>query len=200
MTNFRQIDILKKDDSGDGDSITVWGVVYPSLKKDTQQDAADVSDVRKACHLWMSKGIVRNIDIYHERKKIDAVVVENFFTRKGDPDFPPDQWVAGVQINDADVCAMVRKGELNGFSLDGEALSETGIAKVTHPVKSVGATELSLDDDPFPPHTHDLEIEWDADANVITTKTAVAFGHTHDVIGTTATEISVDHAHRVVID
>lgn len=194
----QQFNILKQADSGD--QITVWGVVYPSMRVDTQKDGAEPGDVEKACHQWMAKGIVKNIDIYHERQKIDAAVVENFFTRKGDPDFPQEQWVVAVQINDADVCDAVRKGELNGFSLDGEAFSETVIAKVIHPVKSIGTTELSLDEEPFPPHTHDADVAWNDDGRMIPTFTGVTFAHKHEMKSPTATGITADHAHRTIFD
>lgn len=116
MMEKRQLDILKVADAPSDDQIIVWGVVYPSIQKDSQKDDADPVDAEVACHNFLAEGKNQNIDIYHNRRKIDAVVVEHFFTRKGDPDFPEDQWIDAVRISDPEVVGMVRKGELNGVS------------------------------------------------------------------------------------
>ena len=182
------------------DEQIVMGVVYPSMVSDTDTDFTGPEGNWQAYWNILQKAELPKIDVYHDGNAIDARVVRLFVTLDGDPDFPPNNLVAMVKIGDVNVWADVKKGVLNGFSLKGDALSEKGIAQVERPIKASGTTELSMDEDPFPPHDHDADLQWDENNLVIPTNTGVRLGHSHPVDELTATGAAVDHAHRLLLN
>jgi hypothetical protein len=97
----------------------VYAEVYVPNVPDSDNDFMTVETVREMAHKFLANGRVTKVDVEHSREDIQAAVVESFVVRKGDPDFIPDAWVAGVKIYDPEVWELVKSGEINGFSLDG---------------------------------------------------------------------------------
>lgn len=172
----------------------VYGVVYEPYAIDT--DGETISKEHVALMAWdfISSGYYTKIDIQHNFKESGATVVESFVTRKGDPDFPEDSWVLGVQVPDA-IWEQVLSGELNGFSLAGPA-SKTPAKVITEIEKQiVGITEKSTIDI-LPSHEHTFIINYDKDGRVVSGKTSTVLDHFHTIVAETATMKSMDHSHR----
>ena len=175
----------------------VYGEVYAPLQIDTDEEAMTAEEIQKMAYSFMMRGLTDKIDVGHNYRESGCLVVESFIARKDDVDgFVEGSWVLGVKILPDELWEAVKKGELNGFSFAGRAQHQTveAVVKVTR--KLVGTTEKS-DDGLLPPHQHPLDIEFDEDGKVTKGETDFVLGHRHPVVRTTATEIEMEHAHRM---
>lgn len=178
----------------------VYGEVYSPLLSDTDNEAMLLSEVMKAEQFFrMQHGFEGQIDVMHNYKKSGAEVVRSFIAMKNDPDgFIAGSWVLGVHVAPDDLWALVKKGELNGFSFAGPA-NRTDVEVIAQKLEHAkGTTENNLGG-PMPPHSHPVELSFDEDGRPIPTKTGEVLGHTHDIVATTATIGAFDHSHPLVI-
>jgi hypothetical protein len=172
----------------------VYGVVYEPFAIDTDGETISKEHVAKMAWDFIASGYYTKIDIQHNFKESGSTVVESFVTRKGDPDFPEDSWVLGVQVPD-EVWELVLSGDLNGFSLAGPA-SKTPAKVVTEIEKQiVGKTESSTIDI-LPSHEHTFIVNYNKDGKVVSGKTDTVLDHFHTIRAETATEKGMDHSHR----
>jgi hypothetical protein len=128
------------------------------------------------------------------------LVVESFLARKNDPDgFIEGSWVLGVIIQPDHLWAAVKRGELNGFSFFGNAKRVPVTVKVKVAKRMIGKTEQSLDDQILPPHEHSIDLAFLDNGQIAPGRTGETLGHTHEVRKATATEMEMDHAHRMIL-
>ena len=182
--------------------LIVTGVNYPADYVDTDGDAIEADEIRKMAHAFIGNGRTDQIDFEHDGQvnTSAARIVESWVVEVGaDSQYPAGSWVIRMAIIDPTLKDLVLRGEINGFSLSGKAFQEIKIVRLMHPVRSVGMVDVSIDG-LFPPHSHQLEMEYGWDSKVIPTMTGETLGHRHEVITTTATEMAWDHAHRIVLD
>ena len=65
------------------------------------------------------QGKMGQIDLMHGNKIVTgASVVESFVADDDDTRFLPGSWVIGVHIPDATIWGSIKKGEINGFSME----------------------------------------------------------------------------------
>ena len=169
----------------------VWGEVYAPGIPDSDNDMMDADAIREMAYKFMREKKTDRIDIQHDNKTSSAYVIESFIARKDDKVFIPGAWVVGVHIPDKGTWNMVKKGEINGFSM--EAL----VTKVAHTL------ELEL-----PPviegmvvkhedgHDHEFFVAYDEEGKFLGGRTSKAEdGHWHVIKRGTLTEPSSGHHH-----
>ena len=172
----------------------VYGVVYEPLVIDTDGETITKEHVMSMAWKFISDGNYKNIDIQHNFKKSGAAVVESFIARKGDEDFPVDSWVLGVQVPN-EIWEQVIEGNLNGFSLAGQASKSPARVIVEIEKQIVGITQVSTVDI-LPAHKHNYVINYNIDGQVVSGKTDSILDHFHSIKMETASEKSLDHNHR----
>jgi hypothetical protein len=177
----------------------VYGEVYAPYQVDTDGEAMLPEDIERMAHNFLASGRVNKIDVQHNLQESGCLVVESFIARKDDPDgFIEGAWVLGTKIIPDDLWDKVKKGEINGYSFYGPVTQVPVQAVVVATRRMLGKTEDSSDG-LLPPHEHDLDIKFSKDDKVIPGLTGEALGHCHIVTRTTATEMEMEHAHRMVL-
>ena len=111
------VDIKKADD----EKQIVYGEVYVPNQRDTDGNWMTAATIEKMAHDFMENLRNTHIDKNHDGEIDKGTVVESFIVRKGDPDYTEGAWVVGVHVSAPDVWEQVKKGELTGFSIAGEA-------------------------------------------------------------------------------
>lgn len=116
-------DLVVKND----DMQRAFGIVYAPDQEDAHGDTADALTIRRAAAEFMREGRLKNIDTEHSFTNQMAFVAETWLVKKNDqlfPDEPEGSWAVGIQINDPDLWAQLKSGELTGISLAGIARHE----------------------------------------------------------------------------
>lgn len=185
--------------SEDSEERLILGVVYSPDEEDTQGDAMDVIAIKKMAHNFLASGYITKVDTNHNYTENGSVIVQSFIARDNDPDFAKGSWVVGVRL-DPESWEKAKAGELNGFSMAGISL-EKEIRKVLVEVMEAvtGETEKSTIDI-LPEHSHEFYIKFDDDGLPEYGETDYQLGHKHIIIHTDSTEMSLDHAHKIVLD
>lgn len=174
------------------DKHLVYGEVYVPSIIDSDGDYMDAEDIEKAAHGFLRDLNLQKIDLQHSNKLVPgATVVESFIARKGDPDFIEGSWVVGVHIPDADTWSKIKKGEINGFSLEALVKGEETEIEVEVPPVISGKTTKSEDD-----HDHDFYVTYDPEGNLVGGRTSEVNGHYHLIKRGTITEEAAGHRHR----
>jgi len=169
----------------------VYGEVYAPTIPDSQGDFMTRETIREMAHNFLRKGLVQNIDIQHTREQSGAYVVESFVAREDDPTFIPGSWVLGVKIPDPEVWALVKSGELNGFSMDGEGVRRAMTYEFEVPPVIEGMTEETDG------HRHRFAVQYDEHGNFLGGVTDKApDGHYHRIRAGTVTDEAQGHSHR----
>ncbi|QIG66811.1 DNA methyltransferase/prohead protease protein [Rhizobium phage RHph_TM16] len=180
---------IKKTDE---DQRLVYGEVYAPDKLDSQNDFMTAETIRKMAFEFLANSRVMNVDTNHDRVPNGSVVVESFIAREGDPDFIPGSWVIGVYVPSDEIWAMVKSGELNGFSLDGTGVRVATEVTLTMPDIMKGRTTKADDG-----HDHEFVVWFDGDGNLIGGITDEGpDGHKHEILRGTVTEDASNHNHR----
>ena len=169
----------------------VYGEVYAPGFPDSQGDFMTAETIQKMAHEFMRKGLVDKIDLHHSQVESGCYVVESFIARADDPVFIPGAWVLGVKVPDPDVWALVKSGELNGFSFDGEGFRVETVLEIDMPDYIEGETVDVLG------HSHSFFVRYDRDGTFLGGRTGPGpDGHVHKILRGTVTETTEDHAHR----
>lgn len=169
----------------------VYGEVYAPGFPDSQGDFMTRETIQEMAHGFMRKGLVTKIDLHHSQQESGCYVVESFIARDDDPVFIPGSWVLGVKVPDPAIWAMVKSGELNGFSLDGMGVRVESIIEIEMPDALEGETEAAAG------HTHGFVVRYDETGAFLGGRTGPGpDGHTHKILRGTVTETTNDHAHR----
>jgi Putative phage serine protease XkdF len=180
------VSIKKTDD----DEQLVYGEVYAPGFPDSQGDFMTAESIKKMAFEFMRKGLVSKIDLHHTQQEGGSYVVESFIAREDDPLFIPGSWVIGVKCPD-DVWALVKSGELNGFSFDGEGSRVETTLELDMPETIEGETDEVLG------HSHGFYVRYDPDGNFLGGRTLPGpDGHVHKILRGTVTEMTDGHAHR----
>jgi len=176
----------------------VFAEVYSPLQVDVDEEAMTPDEVEKMAHNFLLKGRTANVDVMHSFKKSGCRIVESFLARKNDPDgFIDGAWVVAVKVIPDKLWEQVKKGELNCFSFGGKAMGTKRVVEVDEVSRLFGDTEKSADNGPLPEHTHPLQIDFQ-NGKIIQTETGETLEHIHKVNKISATEMELDHAHRII--
>lgn len=174
----------------DGELQVVWGEVFAPGIPDSQGDVMSRDDIREMMWRFMKADRLSKIDVRHSTAESGARVIECFQARDGDPDFIPGSWVLGVWCPDQ-VWSEVKKGELNGFSLDGMGIRVDTTIELDIPDELGGQTDENNG------HRHSFLVKFDQFGGYLGGVTGPGpDGHTHRIAKGAATEMASGHNHR----
>jgi hypothetical protein len=169
----------------------VYGEVYAPDRPDAQGEFMRASEIEKMAHEFARKNQMGQIDVMHDNEVVNgASVVESFIARKGDPDFIEGAWVVGVHVPDEKLWQRIKKGDINGFSMEALVSRHPQQVEVEMPPVVRGLTSKTED------HTHDFYVSYDREGNFKGGTTSMVEGHKHDIIAGTHTETVRGHSHR----
>jgi hypothetical protein len=132
----------------DDERQVAYGVVYAPGVIDSQGDFADAIEIESAAYRFMKAKRVEQVDENHNFQAIDgAYVAESWLVKEGDPwfGFLPGAWAVGVKVDNADVWERLKKGELWGFSMAGQAEREEVMPPEQNPTGGESFSKADLD-------------------------------------------------------
>jgi hypothetical protein len=189
----------RKGEAADQDAVAeerlVFAEVYAPDRPDSDQEFMRAEDIKQMAYNFMRKSEMGLIDVNHDNQVVEGcTVVESFIARKGDPDFIEGSWVVGVHIPDDTVWEQVKKGEINGFSLQALVEGDVEMVEVDIPDQITGMTSKTEG------HYHRYIVQYDAQGRFRGGTTSPGDdGHVHQIKRGTFTEKAEDgHTHRFV--
>lgn len=185
--------VLKEvsDEAPDPNKVFVMAEVYAPNIPDTDGEFMSADEIKKMAHDFIRKGRMAEVDVMHDQHAVKGVsVVESFIARDDDPLFIPGSWVVGVQVDEPELARKIRKGELNGFSMEAFVMKEPEQHVVLEIPLLTGKTEKSED------HEHDFSVTYDENGTFKGGYTNEVNGHRHMIRRSTATDVSAGHSHR----
>lgn len=169
----------------------VMGEVYIPNQLDSQGEFMTAEGIESAAYSFMRKSQMDAVDHEHDLKASGADVVESFIARKGDPDFTEGAWVVAVHVT-GEQWDQVLKGEINGFSMYGQARREERTIEIEVPDDGV----VKGDTFDTEGHVHKFTVRVDDQGNFLGGSTDEVDGHSHTISKGTATDTVAGHAHR----
>lgn len=183
--------VIVKSEAGEPEQHLVYGEVYAPNRPDSGGDYMTRDGIQKAAYKFMKHQRLDQVDTQHNNELVKgAVIVESFIARKGDPDFIEGSWVVGMHIDNDEMWGKIKKGEINGFSLEAMASTSTGDVEVEIPPVVSGLTSKSDQ------HTHQFFVTYDGEGRFLGGRTSIEEGHSHVIKGGTITETERGHNHR----
>lgn len=173
----------------------VFGEVYAPDRPDAQGEFMRADEIQAMAYKFIREGRMQSIDVMHDNKLVNACILESFIARKGDPDFIEGAWVIGMHIPDDGLWAAVKKGEINGFSMEALVTRHEQEMEIEIPPVVTGITSKS-ETPVIAEHTHRFFISYDAEGVLKGGVTDDDLGHTHAILAGTHTETTLGHRHR----
>lgn len=171
----------------------VYGEVYIPDVPDSHGDFMTAIEIEKMAYGFLMGGLVSKIDVEHNLEESGSFVVESFIARKGDPDFIEKSWVLGVHITDPEKWAMIKNGELNGFSMFGKGKRTEKVLEIEIPDSGIikgetrnGGIEL---------HEHKFNIRFSDEGKFLGGETDTVNGHHHRISKGTITDVGGEDGH-----
>lgn len=193
FAQFKKTDVAKQ---------LVYAEVYAPMIPDSQGDFMTEAGIELIAHDFIRKGNVTQIDTNHDLSENGSYVVESFIARPGDPDFSEGAWVMGVKVVDPNIWKMVTDGDLNGFSMYGQACKVERVIELEIPDSGIikGAVEKASGEALDNNHYHEYTVKFDTQGQFLGGETGPAIGgadeHVHSIRKGTATEGTNGHSHR----
>lgn len=170
----------------------VWAEVYVPDVPDADNDIMSAADIEVMAYKFMRERKTDRIDVQHNNETSTAHVVESFIARKGDPHFMEGAWVVGVHVPDKGTWGRIKKGELNGFSMEAMVTRKDHTIEVEIPPVIRGLTHKAEDG-----HEHEFFVSYDEEAKFLGGYTSKAEdGHSHVISRGTITDTVNGHNHR----
>lgn len=184
-------DFVIKSDATTEDEQCVWAVVYQPDVPDSDNEFMDAPSIKKMAYDFLKAKKTDQIDTQHQNELVKgASVIESFIARKGDQDFPEGSWVVGMHIPDSDMWAKIKKGDINGYSIEAFVTKSPMTLEMDIPPVVNGITTKSAD------HEHNFFVTFDNDGKFLGGRTSIEKGHFHNIRAGTVTESEQDHNHR----
>lgn len=169
----------------------VYGEVYAPNRPDAQGEYMTAGDIRKMAHEFVRKGKMAQIDVMHGNKLVSgASVVESFIADATDSRFLPESWVIGVHVPDSGLWNSIKKGDINGFSMEALVTRHDQDVDVEIPPVVTGLTSKSEN------HEHKFFVTYDAKGEFKGGVTDTVNGHFHSIVAGTHTQDAAGHRHR----
>jgi len=173
------------------DEHLVYGEVYAPDRPDAQGEFMRKDSIQKMAHDFARAGRFSQIDVMHNNKVVPGLcAVESFIARKGDPDFIEGSWVIGMHVPNEDLWERIKKGDINGFSMEAFVTRHDQNLDIEIPPVVSGTTSKTDD------HQHKFFVNYDRDGKFTGGITDHVNGHSHRIAAGTHTETSIDHSHR----
>jgi hypothetical protein len=175
------------------DEHLIYGEVYAPNRPDAQGEYMTKEHIKKSAHDFIRNGRMGQIDIIHDNKVVKGCsVVESFIAPDDDKTFIPGAWVIGMHVPDQSLWDRVKKGEINGFSMEAFVTRHDRTVKIEIPPIVTGTTSKADDG-----HDHQFFVAYDKQGNFKGGMTDALTGHTHPILAGTHTQKADDgHTHR----
>lgn len=168
-----------------------YGEVYAPNRPDAQREFMRADQIRKMAHEFVRSGRMANIDVMHNNKVVKGCsVVESFIAGDTDPDYIPGSWVVGIHVPDVGLWQSIKKGDINGFSMEALVVRHERNVNLSLPPVVQGLTSKSED------HVHQFYVTYNDDGDFLGGTTDEVNGHKHDIVAGTHTQVSKGHSHR----
>ena len=178
----------------------VEGIIYAPYQLDTWGTMMLPEDIAKMAYDFSVKRMSHSVDHEHNEIASGCEILRHWLALKNDPDgYPEGAWIGVTKIHNDDMWEMVKRGDINGYSVHCYASEVPFTGIVNRVTRASGTTEQSTDNVLLPPHAHDLILDFDASGQVVITRTSEVLGHRHSVYYATATEKVFDHCHPIKI-
>ena len=175
----------------EGELQIVLGEVYAPNRPDAQGEYMTAVEIRKMAHEFIRSGKMGQIDLMHGNQLVKgASVVESFVADEADSRFLPGSWVIGVHIPDGGLWASIKKGEINGFSMEALVTRHAMEVDVEIPPVVTGLTSKQEN------HQHKFFVSYDAQGQFVGGVTDTVNGHFHQIVAGTHTQDAAGHRHR----
>lgn len=175
----------------EGELQIAYGEVYAPDRPDAQGEFMRRDWIRKMAHEFMRSGRMDQIDVLHDNKVVKGCsVVESFVADDNDPRFIPGSWVIGVHIPDKGLWASVKKGDINGFSMEALVSRHEQDVDMEIPPVVMGRTSKSEN------HEHQFYVSYDDEGQFKGGVTDTVNGHFHTILAGTHTQNAEGHNHR----
>lgn len=170
----------------------VWAEVYAPDRPDADKEFMRADQIEAMAYNFMRAMKLDSVDHQHDQVNVDdCCVVESFIARKGDPDFIEGAWVVGMYIGNDTLWEKVKKGEINGFSMEALVFKTPKEVEVEVPPVLSGLTMKSEG------HTHEFMVAYNDNGDFLGGRTSTASdGHWHPIKRGTITEEVEGHTHR----
>jgi Putative phage serine protease XkdF len=169
----------------------IWAEVYAPNRPDVDGEYMTEEDIRTMAYRFVVQKMSDQVDTQHNNKVQKGVrVFESFIARPGDPDFIPGSWVVGVHVDDDELWAKVKSGELNSFSVEALVTKQMDDVVLDIPDVVTGLTSEHSG------HKHTFEVKYDGAGKFIGGQTSVSAGHSHTIRAGTITDQSQGHRHK----
>lgn len=170
----------------------VYGEVYAPNIPDVHGEFMTPVEVRKMAHRFMEKRILNAVDTNHDNELNGSYVVESFVVDEdGDGSiYLAGAWVIGMHVPDPEVWESIKKGEINGFSMEAFVTLREKVIEIEVPDVVHGLTEATAG------HTHRFEVRFSDEGNFLGGTAFEENGHSHEILRGTVTEAGNGHTHR----
>jgi len=172
------------------DQHLIFGEVYAPFRPDAQGEYMTSADIQKMAHEFIRSGKMGQIDLMHGNKVINASVVESFIADEIDTRFLPGSWVIGVHVPDEDIWSSIKKGEINGFSMEALVTRHDMDVDIEIPPVVTGLTSK------WEGHEHKFFVTYDEKGQFKGGVTDTVNGHYHSIVAGTHTQDTNGHRHR----
>lgn len=170
----------------------VWAEVYAPNRPDVDGEFMTEEDIFGLHLRFMQAGDIHRFDIQHNGKiQKGLYLVESFIARPGDPDFIPGSWVVGMYVENKLIWQKIKRGELNGFSVEALVVKKPTDVNVEIPDVVTGTTSTAEDG-----HSHVFAVKYDKSGKFLGGSTSFVNGHAHRILAGTVTQRTEDHVHR----
>lgn len=173
------------------DQQMVWAEVYAPMIPDADGDVMSAEDIQTMAYKFMRERKTDRVDIQHDNKTTSAYVIESFIARKGDPTFIEGSWVVGVHVPDKATWGLIKKGEINGFSMEAMVTRKSSVIELEIPPVISGMVTKADDG-----HDHEFFVSYDDEGQFLGGTTSTVNGHSHIIKRGTVTEVTDGHNHR----
>jgi len=168
-----------------------YGEVYAPNRPDAQGEYMTAVDIRKMAHDFLRAGKMGQIDVMHGNALVSgASVVESYIADASDKRFLPESWVIGVHVPDPDLWQRIKKGELNGFSMEALVSRHDREVEIEIPPVVTGLTCK------YEGHDHKFFVTYDQKGQFKGGVTDTVNGHFHSIVAGTHTQDAAGHRHR----
>lgn len=168
----------------------VYGEVYAPNRPDAQGEFMRADEIRKMAHNFVKSKKIDQIDVMHNNQLVACNIVESFIARDNDIDFLAGSWVIGMHVPDDDLWEQIKKGEINGFSMEAVVTRHEQEVDIEIPPIVQGRTSKSDN------HEHQFFVSYDQKGVFQGGVTSMTDGHQHKILAGTHTEEANEHTHR----
>jgi len=104
----------------DQDKRLVYAEVYLPDVEDAHGHSMTAVEIEKMAHGFLKSRRTTSIDVNHDNDiGYGCYMVESFIASETDPVYAPGAWVGVVKIENDEVWAKIKNGEITGFSFEG---------------------------------------------------------------------------------